>query len=204
MRRMTFALTVLVLALSGLSLFPQPTKAQQTNPPAEIVTLQTDVTTPTGTHVTGTVIVKRYVGSPVTDDVTFTGMINGTPTSAHVTGSELWKSANEADFTIDNILEWNMGVAKPAVPLTLNVVQTSPQLITVNGLPFAISGDLKPIGSGDANFVITNPGQGTQPVSILPKTGQDLVGTLFLLAAGGILMVAAGVGIRGRRGWKPR
>jgi len=204
MRKMTFVLTLLVVALSGLGLFPQATKAQQTNPPAEIITLQTDVTTPTGMHVTGTVLVKRYAGSPVTDDVTFTGMINGAPATAHVTGSELWKSASEADFTIDSILDWSMGVPKPSVPLTLNVVQVSPQLITVDGLPFAISGQLQPIGSGAANFVITNSGVGTQPISILPKTGQDLALTALLLAATGILMFAMGLVIRSRRGWKPR
>jgi LPXTG-motif cell wall-anchored protein len=204
MRRMTFVLILLVLALSGPSLYPQATNAQQANPPTEIVTLQTDATSPTGTHVTGTVLIKRYAGSPVTDDVTFTGMINGAPATAHVIGSESWKSANEADFTIVSILDWPAGVPKPSVPLTLDVVQTSPGLITVNGVPFAISGQLKPVGSGDANFVITNPGAGTQPISILPSTGHDLSPTALLLAAGGILMLALGLGIRSRRGWKPR
>ncbi len=155
-------------------------------------------------HVTGTVLVKRYAGSPVTDDVTFTGMINGTPATAHVTGSELWKSANEADLTVDNILDWSMGVPKPSVPLTLNVVQVSPLLITVNGLPFAISGTLQPIGSGDANLVITNSGVGTVPIAILPKTGQDYAPTALLLVVAGMLMFAIGLGIRSRRGWKPR
>ncbi len=203
MNRILRGVRWLVLGLLAITLLPLGAQAQTAG--TEVVTIQVDVTTPAGTKVMGTVVARRQCGSPTTTELTFNGMINGYPATARATAVERWSGDSSAQIEITNITQWEAPVGKPN-PITLNIVQTAPGLVTVNGVPVAIDGTLKAPCGGRTTYTVTNPGQGEEQIVLLPSTGE---GPLFahplvivsMLIVPGILMVLFSA-VLGRRAGK--
>jgi len=180
------------LCAAFLFMFVATASAQATRD--ETVTVQVDITLPTGTQVTGTALIQRHPGT-MRDDISFVGTIGGSYASAKATGSEAWTGPHEATFTIDKITQWESKKKEPQVPLVFHVSQGSANLLTVNGVPVAISGELKAPGSGSASYTITAAGNGPQVVALLPNTGEGPTITTPLLMV--MALVASGLALLG-------
>jgi hypothetical protein len=210
MNRFTRPVCLLILLLVSLVALPVGAFAAQVA--TETVTIQVNVTTPDGTSVIGTVVAHRQATTPVTAALTFTGMLNGVPTRAEATATEEWSSDGQAHIVITDLrkasgapltglISYSKGAAVLAAPLSRDVdvilTQLNPNLISVNGVPLAIDGLMtKPFALGGRTaYVVTMPGQGSSPISVLPRTG---AGNLFLdplLIVG--LLVVSGLGLVG-------
>jgi hypothetical protein len=162
-----------------------------------------NLTTPGGTSIVGTVVGKRQCSDPVRTELSFNGMINGSPASATASATERWSDDSNAVIDVTSIDSWSGPLGRPN-PITLHVSQTSPGIVTVNGVPVAINGQLKAActsdtGSGDGGaslaYVFTNPGQGSGQVVLLPNTGEGpmlfnpLVIVAMLITPGIILVM---------------
>src|SRR4051794_30538418 len=101
MNRFIRPVCLLILGLFSLALLPVGAFAAQVA--TETVTIQVNVTSPDGTTFIGTVVGHRQAGTPVTTELTFTGMVNGVPTSAAATATEEWSSDGEAHIVISNL-----------------------------------------------------------------------------------------------------
>jgi hypothetical protein len=181
----------IILAASFLLLLPVAAGAQAVN--LETVTIQVDVTAPTGTQVTGTVLVKRQPGT-TRDDISFVGIINGSSVSLKATGTEAWSSPTDATLTVDTITQWDSGLGVPALPVVLHISQSSAGLLSINGVTVAFNGQLKAPGSGSASYVVTNPGSGAKEIALLPKTGGSAgsASNDFLLIVVSMIMILSG------------
>ncbi len=178
--------SALVLSLFALSFAPVGASAQ--GAVSETVTVQINANTPAGTRIIGTAVARRHCGTATLTDLKCNGTINGLPASAAASATERWTSNSTGEVTVNRPTEWNMGgLGKPG-GFTLNVVQTSPGLITVNGVPMAIDGDLKAPCGGRTTFLVTNPGQGEAQVVFLPHTGDGPL-ALHPLVIVGLLLV---------------
>lgn len=210
MNRFTRPVGLLIVLLVSLVALPVGAFAAQVA--TETVTIQVNVTTPDGTSVIGTVVAHRQATSPVTAALSFTGMVNGAPTRAEGTATEEWSSDGQAHIVISNLkmlasaphmslVSYSRSAANSvvALPTELDVTltQQSTNLISVNGIPLAIDGLMtKPFAVGGRTaYVVTMPGQGSSPISVLPRTGD---GNLFLnpLLIVGLLLVS-GLGLVG-------
>ncbi len=160
---------MLMAGLLATGLLPAGAQAQTTG--TETVVIKVDVTTPSGTKVMGTVVARRQCGSPTTTELSFNGMINGYPATATAMAVERWSGDSSAQIEINQITQWEAPVGRPN-PITLNIVQTAPGLVTVNGVPVAIDGTLKAPCGGRTTYTVTNPGKGGEEIVLLPSTGQ--------------------------------
>jgi hypothetical protein len=158
----------MVFAVAFLLVLNASAFAQASSP--ETITLAVDLTLPTGTQVTGTVLIERKAGT-TTDNISFVGTVSGAYTSIKATGTETWSDPNDATLTVDKITEWNSTKRQPPLPVILQFSQTSANLFTINGVPVAISGWLKPPGGGSASYIVRVAGSGPQDVTTLPNTG---------------------------------
>lgn len=182
---MKFA-SLLVLSLFALSLAPSGASAQAAV--SETITVQINATTPAGTRIIGTAVAKRRCGAATLTDLMFNGTINGLPASAAATATERWSSNSVGELTVNEPTEWNMASLGKPDGLTLNVVQTAPGLITVNGVPMAIDGDLMSPCGGRTTYLVTNPGQGATQVVFLPRTGDGPLALHPLVIVGMMLV----------------
>lgn len=161
----------IALGMLALSLAPTGAQAQQAVR-SETVTVQVDVRTPAGTQITGTIVAQRKCSdsSSALTDLAFNGMVNGQPASASATGTETWSGNSTAEFNLISVSAWSIPLTKPST-LKLNIAQTAPGLISVNGVPVAIDGDLMAPCGGKTHYTVTNAGQSTGQIVLLPKTG---------------------------------
>ncbi len=215
-----FTRVVGLLFLSLLSLVALPIGAFAAQVATETVTIQVNITTPDGTTFIGTVVAHRQDTTPVTTELTFNGTVNGVPTKATATATEEWSSDGQAHIVITNLQKvgsapltglssLSKGAAVLAAPLARDVdvilMQPSPNLISVNGIPLAIDGQMtKPFTiGGRAAYVVTMPGQGSTQIAVLPRTGNSgLILTPLLLGSllVGFGLVLVGVSRRVRAG----
>jgi hypothetical protein len=164
----------------------------------ETVYINVNITAPGGDSIIGTVVAERQLADITTTHVTFTGMINGSPASLAADATERWSGDGQAQIEITNITNWQTKASRPTV-LQASIVQTGLNLITVNGVPFAIDRLLAAPGKGRTPYVITNPGQGSRPIVMLPNTGMGIplvdpvliVG--LLVGTGSALVLLSGV-----------
>jgi hypothetical protein len=162
---------IIVLILLGVFAFafvPSPALAQQAD--LETVSIQIDVTTPGGSSVVGTLVARRQCGATTTTDLAFNGMVDGKHTTATATADETWSGDGRGEISNLKLTSWQSSVPQPAV-LDLTITQTAPGLITVNGVPAAIDGDLKAPCGGRTTYTLTNAGQGAASITFLPSTG---------------------------------
>lgn len=155
----------------------------------ETITVQVNTTTPNGTSVIGTLTVVRHLGTPILSDLSFDGMVNGKPVSVAASGIENWPGSSasalrintaglapvatnpSAAFSITSVSKWNAPIAQPALPFQMALDQSSPGLVTINGVPLALSGPLPVPGSGDMTLSVANAGKGPTQIANLPNTG---------------------------------
>jgi hypothetical protein len=189
MTRVLHIVPILLVSLFALILQPGNAAAAAATC-TETVTVQINFTMPGGHAVIGTVVAHRTIGDTTQTTLSFTGMINGSPASATAEGTELWTGDSQATLAITKITSWNASVGQPD-PLTVNVVQTAPGLLTVNGLPVAMNGLLHAPACGTSAYTFTNPGQGPTNVAVLPNTGAGPLLADPMLLAG--LLVLVGV-----------
>jgi hypothetical protein len=194
-----------ILLVSLFALILQPGNAAAAATCTETVTVQVNFTMPDGHSVIGTVVAHRTIGDTTQTTLNFTGMINGSPATATAEGTELWTSDSQATLAITKFTSWNASVGQPD-PLTVNVVQTAPGLLTVNGLPVAMNGLLHAPACGTSAYTFTNPGQGPTQVAVLPNTGAGpfladpaLVAVLLMLAGFMLVLASRVLGKRARR-----
>jgi len=161
---------VTLIVLSIIAVLPTIAAAQQVT--RETVTVQIDGRTPAGTSVIGVVVAKRSCGAIVESDVTFSGMVNGLPAAFSGRVIERWLGDGKEEVEVISTDLTGLVVGKLPVRKIL-VVQTGPNLITVDGLPVAIDGKLEPPCSGRMAYTATNAGQGTQTILRLPNTASD-------------------------------
>jgi hypothetical protein len=200
-----------ILLFSLFALILQPGFAAAAAACTETVTIQVNFTLPSGQSVIGTVVAHRIVGNPTQTELNFTGMIDGSPATATAEATETWSGDSQATLTITKITSWNASVGQPD-PLTINVVQTAPGLLTVNGLPVAMNGLLHAPACGTSTYTFTNPGQGPTAIVGLPNTGAgpllaDPLAIAVLLIVSGLLVVLLGLGmgkLAGRGSGAPR
>jgi uncharacterized Zn-binding protein involved in type VI secretion len=159
---------LLLLAVSAFAFTAQGAMAQQGG--SETVSIQINVTTPGGASVVGTLVARRQCGSTTVTDLSFNGMINGKPTTATASADETWSGDSKAEISNLKVTSWESSVPRP-VALDLTIVQAAPGVITVNGVPAAIDGDLKGPCGGRTTYMLTNAGQGASQIALLPKTG---------------------------------
>lgn len=181
----------ITLGMLALSLAPIGVQAQQATG-SETVTVQVDVRTPAGTQITGTIVAQRTCSDNNTTltDLTFNGMVNGQPASASANGTETWSGNSTAEFNLGTVTAWSIPLTRPTA-LKLNIAQTGPGLISVNGVPVAIDGDLMAPCGGKTHYTVTNAGQNTGQIVLLPNTGAGPIwaNPLFIVA----LMVVPGI-----------
>jgi uncharacterized Zn-binding protein involved in type VI secretion len=165
-------LYLLIAAMAALTL-PSTSAAQGT---IETVVVQIDGTTPFGTHMIGTVVVKRDCSTTNSfrSEASFNGMMNGRPVAFSGTMIERWLGNGSEEIEvlstdIQGTVNW-----KPPVR-TFTIVQTGPNSVTVEGIPAAISGKLEPPCSGRTAYVVTNAGQGSTQIASLPNTASEAV-----------------------------
>src|SRR4051794_39212771 len=146
MNRKIKMFALLSATMLALALLPASSFAQATN--TETVTMQVDVTLPSGTHVVGTVVAKRTIINPSETDteLTFNGTINGYPASATATAVERWSDDGHATIEITKITSWKARDVDQPPPMDLVIAQAGPGLITVNGVPVAMDGQLQAPG----------------------------------------------------------
>jgi hypothetical protein len=120
--------------------------------------------------VVGTLVARRQCGATTVTDVSFNGMINGKQTTATATADETWSGDGMGEITNLTLTSWESSIPRPAT-LDLTIVQTAPGLVTVNGVPAAIDGELKGPCGGRTSYMVTNAGQGASQITLLPKTG---------------------------------
>jgi len=166
-------------------------------PRTETVTGQFNVTLPNGNSLLGTVVADRTSGTPITTVWHFQGMINGIASQAAGTATELWRGPGVETIQITSISTWQMPLAQPAL-LPIQVVEINPSLVTLNGIPMAISPPIQAPFSGGLTYIVTNPAQGTRPISAIPNTSGDGPGPgdwlpVLGLLGGGLLLGIAGL-----------
>lgn len=163
---------LVVWSLLAMVCLPLGAGAQTTGSNSETVTIRVDVTTPARTQVMGTVVAQRQCGSPTLTNLVFMGTINGKLAIAAGSATELWSGNSSAVLDVGEPTDWQMaGIPKPH-GFILNVVQTSPGLVAVNGVPFAIDGDLVGPCDGRQTYEVTNAGQGAIHMMLLPRMGE--------------------------------
>lgn len=184
------ARTVCLLALLGILSVGFAPRGAAARAGMETVTILLDFTTPNGVQVTGTIVAKRQMGTATLTEATFNGMVNGQPASATATGGEKWSGNTVAEFDLTSFTQWNVGLARPG-PMKIVVSQAAPGLVTINGIPMAIDGNLAAPGMGRTSYKVTNPGQSTGEIVFLPRTGDGavLASPLMIVA----LMIGPGI-----------
>ena len=213
MKHLTIKRAALWLCASLLALTLLPLAAQATGLQRETVTILVDFTTPTGTTILGTIVGHRIVDVPTTTEYTFTGTVNGLPAHASATVTERWADDGHAQIEVTALPDWQIPGVDPTVR-QFSVVQIAKNLITVNGLPVAIDGNLQAPGGGRTTYIATNPGRGPLEILALPNTGVGpaaALGSLELVGLPGtptdlIALMLAGVlaGISGLLAWTAR
>ena len=191
MNRITRIAGIMILALLAAAIAPVGVMAQPTSG-SETVTVLVDVRTLARTQITGTITAQRQCSSSGTTftDLNFNGMVNGQPASASATGTETWSSNNTVEFDLGTVTAWKVPLTKPT-SLKLSIVQTTPDLISVNGVPVAIDGVLMAPCGGKTRYTVTNAGQSTDVIVLLPKTGSGPIWAhpLFIMT----MMVLPGI-----------
>jgi len=190
MKRIAHLLIALIAALATPSV-----SAAQAN--IETVIVQIDGTTPLGTRMTGTIVVRRDCS--VTNDfystATFNGMMNGKPVTFSGTMIERWLGNGREEIEVLSTDIQGRVNGRPPVRKFL-IVQTGPNSVTVEGIPAAIDGDLEPPCSGRTSYVATNAGQGSTQITSLPNTASQAVAqqAAWLPLLAGALALTAGLG----------
>lgn len=172
------ALMVMFAAIAD----PLGARAQNNRSATEFVTIQLDATTLTGTHIAGSLVIERVVGTG-TARLDFNGTIDGAPALAAANATETWNGSDSAVVAITEITSWNAPIPRPQA-MSIKLSQVGGGLVTLNGIPLAVSAPLAPPGSGNLSYVATTPNQGEIPITFLPKTGQGGAGTEPLLIVG--------------------
>jgi hypothetical protein len=187
MTRLLHGAPRLLLLLFALALLPLTAAAEEI--PTQTVSIQVNISAPSGASIIGTIVARRTGGAGVTTELSFTGMMNGAPASMKGTAVERWTGDNQSQLQLTSITEWHAAVAQPSL-LTLDISQSSPDVFYVNGVVFAIDHALQaPFGDRNS-YVITMPGQGTSQIKVLPNTG-DGPGITPLMIVG--LLIGPGI-----------
>ena len=190
MNRLKRIAQVLLVGLFAVALLPLGAVAAQAS--TETISIQVNTTTPSGTSVIGTVVARRTLGGIVDTHLTFNGMINGAPASLAAEATERWTGDGQASIEITRITDWQASVPQPAV-ISLNVTQTGPGLVSINGVPMAMDGLLAAPGKGRTTYTMTNPGQGPAQIVALPNTGMGFSPIDPLLIVG--LLITPGLAL---------
>lgn len=185
---------LLIGLLSVLALLPRTVMAQE--PVTETITVQVNVTLPTGNAVIGTIVAQRTYGAEVVITGTFNGMLDGKPFSVSGSAIEHWVSDTQVAVEVTSINVPGMAQANSLLR-TYQVVQSSPGLVLVEGMPIAVDAPLVPPRRGtasvqSANYTVTNAGAGPQILTQLPNTAGGIGGHPFVMAG---LLVAVGSGL---------
>ena len=190
MNRLKRIAQVLLVGLFAVALLPLGAAAAQAS--TETISIQVNTTTPGGVSVIGTVVARRTLGGIVDTRLTFNGMIDGAPASLAAEATERWSSDGQAMIEITNISNWEASIPQPSV-ITLNVSQSGPGLVAINGVPVAMDGLLAAPGSGRTTYTVTAPGQGTAQIVALPNTGMGFSPIDPLLIVG--LLITPGLAL---------
>jgi len=184
--------TTLLFMFTLFALLPGSAAAQAK---METTTFQVNVTTPNGNAIIGAVVIERTCATTeTTSRLKFNGMINGKPQTYTANIIERWLGNGREEIEVVSH-DWKGTVYGQAVPTKFTVVQTSPGLVTVAGIPLAVAQPLQAPCSGQLSNTVTMAGQGTAPIATLPNTaGDGLVFHPFVLAA---LLMGAGGGLIG-------
>jgi hypothetical protein len=180
------SLVALVLMLGALL---GPGSAAAAGP--EIITINTDITTPTGSQLTGTFVVQRDVSSGRAT-WTFSGMLNGKPVAANGATVERWSTSGTGTVELTAITA--PGITLSSLPVrTITISVGNNGLITLLGVPLAISGPIRPPGAGNAIIYVTNAGRGARQITSLPNTAGDAPVSPELVAGSLLLAGAAAI-----------
>ncbi len=198
MRQITRIASLSLMFMLAFTFFPGGAGAQAAKSNTETVTIQVDAATPTGVHVTGTLVVTRALGTGQAG-LKFNGTIEGKPASATANATEVWSGSGKSAINVTEITSWNASVPKPAL-MKIELSQAGPGVILFNGVPMATSADLVAPGSGNISYVVTNPGKGVDTITMLPRTGEGVTQSDPLMIAGflviiGPLMVLLGIAL---------
>ena len=195
MNRFMRLISVLALSTFLVAAAPLSVGAQAQT---ETVTILVDFTTPAGTQITGTVVGVRQCSDSTLTDLTFSGMVNGQLANASASVVEHWAGNSSARFDRIEIREWRVGLERPGATELL-LVQTAPGLLSVNGVPVAVDGELVAPCGGRTSYTLTNPGRGTQDIVLLPATGggsllsDPLVIVMLMVSPGIVLVLLSGL-----------
>lgn len=182
--------TTLLFMFSLFAVLPGSAAAQAKT---ETTTFQVNVTTPSGNAIIGAVVIERTcAATQTTSGLTFNGMINGNPRTYTANVVERWLGSGREEVEVLSH-NWGGTVFGGAVPTTFPVVQTSPGLVTVAGIPMAVAQPLQAPCSGQLSNTVTMAGQGTTRITMLPNTaGEGLIFHPLVLTA---LLIGGGCGM---------
>lgn len=173
--------TLVLLTLSLSLLLPLQVAAQGGS---ETITAQLSFTLPSGEPVSGTLVNRRSLGAQISSTWTFNGMINGQQFTSAGNAVERWLGDGQLEIQMTEVTEFAVAGQPPMtnpdgtpyVPQgllqTVVVSDLGGGMLSVRGVPLALSGGLLPPGSGDLNYVLTNAGQGSSSLSQIPNTAQ--------------------------------
>ncbi len=177
---------LLVLGFGVLAFLPSLTMAQGQQ---ESLTIQLNLSTPSGIPLTGTFVARRTLGTPITAAWTFSGLLQGQPFKATGTAVDRWLGDGKEEIEMTSYTSWESAVPQPPL-MTISLQQVGDGVIAVEGIPLAVNGKLLPPGSGNQVFMATNAGQGARPVTSLPNT-TDFPHLTSLMIGGAVLSGAA-------------
>lgn len=191
MNRLIRSACILTLTMFSLVFLPMSTFAADGK--SETVTVEVNTTTPSGVSIIGTLVIHRQGGAEVNSNLSFNGMVNGSPASAEATATENWSGDGQAQITINEITAWNSTLPRPA-NLTISLSQTSAGLVSLNGIPMAIDGLLQQPFSGRTSYTVTGAGKGSSQIVMLPRTGDgqlilDPLWIVGLLVVPGLVLI---------------
>jgi hypothetical protein len=154
-----------LLALVLLILLATP--AQAASGP-EVLTIYVDLAMPGGKALVGAFVVQRQISGPQ-GSWSFNGMLDGRHLTANGTANERWDAKGLGTIELTAISA--PGVTLTNIPVRSVTISTgNGGLITLVGVPFAVSGPINPPGAGDATLMVTNAGQGARVIRSLPNT----------------------------------
>lgn len=185
-------LLVRLLAAALLLALAAPAQAQSR---PEVLTIVVDLTGPRGSVLLGTFVVQRQAGA-AQESWSFNGTLDGRRVTASGAATERWDSRGVGTIELTSLS--SSVIALDALPVrTLTISSGTGGVVTVSGLPLAVSGPVNPPGKGSASILVTNAGQGPRVVAALPNTagapGVSPEAIASVLVALGMAMLAAGL-----------
>src|SRR5689334_20903055 len=101
---------LLIAMVSAFALGPSGAMAQQAG--RETVTIQVDVTLPSGVSVIGALVARRQCGATTATTLSFNGMVDGKPVSAAATADETWSGDSRGEISNLKLTSWSSSVPR--------------------------------------------------------------------------------------------